>query len=238
MKKLLPLLCALGCVAQPALADNKLNTLQNLSQAEFKSLSEDLGSALSYKPITPAAPLGVTGFDVGLELSVTEMKKSSALWSKASGGSLDTLVIPKLHLAKGLPFGLDIAAFISTVPTTNITLLGADLRYAIMEGGMTMPAISVRGAFTRLSGVDQLALHTESLDISISKGFAMFTPYLGIGEVWTSSTPHGVPLGAESFSQSKAFIGGNVNMGLVNFAVEADQTGAAKTLSGKFGFRF
>lgn len=238
MKKLLPLFCALGCLSQSVLADNKITTLQNLGQAEFKSLSEDLGSALSYKPVTPAAPLGVIGFDVGLGLSATEMKKSSAIWTKASGSSLDTLVIPKLHVAKGLPFGLDVAAFISTIPTTNITLLGADLRYAILEGGIAMPAVSVRGAFTRLSGVDQLALHTESVDISISKGFAMFTPYAGIGQVWTSSTPHGVPLVAEKFSQSKVFFGGNLNLGLVNLALEVDQTGAAKSGSGKLGFRF
>lgn len=238
MKKLLPFFCALGCFSQTALADNKIDTLQNLVQTEFRSLSEDLGSALSYKPVTPAAPLGVTGFDVGLELTATDMEKSSAIWAKASGSSLDTLVVPKLHVAKGLPLNLDIAAFISTVPTTNITLYGADLRYAILEGGIAQPAVSIRGAFTRLSGVDQLALNTKSLDISISKGFAMFTPYAGFGQVWVNSTPNGVPLAAEKFSLSKAFLGGNVNMGLVNFALEFDKTGAAKSYSGKLGFRF
>ena len=238
MKKLLPLFCAISCISQTALADNSIDTLQNLGQAEFRAFSEDLGSALSYKPVTPAAPLGITGFDVGLELSATEMKKSSNIWAKASGSSLDTLYIPKLHIAKGLPFGLDVAAFISTIPTTNITLYGADLRYALLEGGVAMPAVSVRGAFTRLSGVSQLGVHTESVDVSISKGFVMFTPYAGIGQVWTTSTPHGVPLAGEKFSQSKMFLGGNLNMGLVNFAVEFDQTGAAKTMSGKIGARF
>lgn len=238
MNKLLPLIGALCCFSQTVLADNSIDTLQNLGQAEFRALSEDLGSALSYKPVTPAAPLGITGFDIGLELSATEMKKSSNIWAKASGSSLDTLYIPKLHIAKGLPLGLDIAAFISTIPTTNITLYGADLRYALLEGGVAMPAVSVRGAFTRLSGVGQLGLHTESLDISVSKGFVMFTPYAGIGQVWVNSTPHGVPLAGERFSQSKMFLGANLNMGLVNFALEVDQTGAAKTMSGKFGARF
>lgn len=238
MKKLLPLCVALCCFSGTALADNSIDRLQNLGQAEFRAFSEDLGSALSYKPVTPAAPLGVIGFDVGLELSATEMKKSSNIWSKATGSSLDTLYVPKLHVAKGLPFGLDIAAFISRIPTTNITLYGADLRYALLEGGVAMPAVSVRGAFTRLSGVGQLGLHTQSVDISVSKGFVMLTPYAGIGQVWVNSTPHGVPLAAEKFSQSKMFLGANLNMGLVNFAVEADQTGAAKTMSVKLGARF
>ena len=56
MKKLLPLFCAIGFLAQPALAANNITALQNLGQSDFNALSEDLGSALSYKPVTPAAP--------------------------------------------------------------------------------------------------------------------------------------------------------------------------------------
>ncbi len=239
MKKLLPLFCALACFAQPALAAN-ITTLGSLAQPAFKILSEDLGSALSYKPVTPADPLGVTGFDVGLVVTGTDMTRSSAAWSKATGGgsALSTLPIPKLHVAKGLPFNLDVAAFIAKVPSTNITLVGGELRYALLEGGITMPAVAVRGALTKLSGVNQLALDTKSLDISISKGFAMFTPYAGVGQVWVNSTPKAGTLTKESFTQDKVFVGANMNFGLINMALEADKTGAAKSYSAKLGFRF
>ncbi len=239
MKKLLPLFCALACFAQPALAAN-ITTLEALTQPEFKNLSENLSSALSYKPVTPAEPLGVTGFDVGLVVTGTDMTRSSAAWSKATGGgsAISTLPIPKLHVAKGLPFNLDVAAFIAEVPTTNITLVGGELRYAILEGGITMPAVAVRGALTKLSGVNQLSLDTKSLDISISKGFSMFTPYAGVGQVWVNSTPNVTGLTAESFTQGKLFVGGNLNFGLINFALEADKTGAAKSYSAKLGVRF
>ncbi len=239
MKKLLPLFCALACFAQPALAAN-ITTLDALLQPAFKILSEDLGSALSYKPVTPAEPLGITGFDVGLVVTGTDMSRSSTALSTATGGGSapSTLPIAKLHIAKGLPFNLDIAAFIAKVPDTNITLVGGELRYAILKGGITMPAVAVRGALTKLSGVDQLALDTKSLDISISKGFAMFTPYAGVGQVWVNSTPNVPLLVAESFTQSKVFAGANLNFGLFNMALEADKTGEAKSYSAKFGFRF
>ena len=64
MKKLMPLFCILCSFAQPSLAANNITTLNMLSQAEFRILSEDMGSALSYKPITPAKPLGRTLFNV------------------------------------------------------------------------------------------------------------------------------------------------------------------------------
>lgn len=236
MKKLLVLACTLG-IAQPAMAGS-INTLQNLAQGEFRNFSEDLGSALSYKGVTPAASLGVTGFDVGLEVTQTSLAKSASLWNKVGTGNLSNLYVPKLHIAKGLPLDFDIAGFISTVPTTGITLYGGELRYGILPGSMTMPAIGIRGSFTKLSGVTQLALDTKGLDVSISKGFAMFTPYAGVGQVWVNSTPNAGGLTKESFTQGKMFVGGNLNLGLTNLAAEYDKTGAAKSLSLKLGFRF
>jgi len=238
MKKLLALLCTLG-IAQPAMAAS-ISTLQALGQSEFRTLSEDLGAALSYKPLTPAAPMGTTGFDMGIEVTQTDMSKSSQLWSKATGGgsSVSKLYVPKLHFDKGLPFGIDVAAFYSKIPTTNITLYGGELRYAILEGGLAQPAIAVRGSFTKLSGVSQLSLDTKGLDISISKGFAMLTPYAGIGQVWVNSTANVTGLAAEKFTQGKVFVGANLNLGVTNLAAELDKTGGIQSVSMKLGFRF
>jgi hypothetical protein len=238
MKKNLSLLCVLGCFAQPVWAAN-ITTLGNLLQPEFKLFSEDLGSALSYKAVTPPAPLGITGFELGLEVTSTKMQ-NSALWSRATNGgsALNSMIVPKLHVFKGLPLNFDIGAFYSAVPSTNIKLYGGELRYAILEGGMALPAVGIRGAMTKLSGVSQLAFSTKSLDISISKGFAMFTPYAGLGTVWVDSTPNVAPLVEEAFRQNKIFAGGNLNFGLVNFALEYDKTGSAPSYSAKLGFRF
>ena len=239
MKKILPLLLLVAGFSQSASAADFTN-LGNIGQPNFRLLSEDFGSALSYKPVTPAEPLGITGFDIGLEVTSTNISKSGAAIKTATNGSLDvtTMVIPKLHVAKGLPFGIDVAAFMSLVPSTNIKLYGGELRYAILEGGVALPAVAVRAAMTKMSGVDELDFSTKSLDISISKGFLMFTPYAGVGQVWVTSTPHAGSLTEESFTQNKVFAGANLNMGLVNFALEGDQTGGATSYSLKFGFRW
>lgn len=239
MKKLFPLLCLVAGFSSAASAAD-ITTMQNLAQAEFRLLSEDLGSALSYKPVAPAEPLGWSGFDLGLEVTSTDISKSSAALAKASGNSspISTLIIPKLHVAKGLPFGIDVAAFVSAIPSTNIKLAGGELRYAIMSGGVVLPAVAVRGAITRLSGVDQLSFDTKSLDLSISKGFLMFTPYAGIGQVWVNSTANVANLSNESFTQGKLFVGANLNLGLVNFALEGDRTGGTASYSLKAGFRW
>lgn len=239
MKKLLPLALAAACFSPAAFAAD-ISTLNLLSQTEFRDLSEDLGAALSYKSVQPAEPLGVTGFDLGLEVTGTDISKSSNALSKASGGStpISTLYVPKLHVAKGLPFGIDVAASVAVVPTTNIRVVGAELRYALMEGGVALPAVAIRGAISSLSGVDQLSFSTKSVDISISKGFAMITPYAGVGQVWVDSKANIGTLSEETFSLGKFFVGANLNFGLMNFALEADKTGGAQSYTAKLGFRF
>ena len=240
MKTKLSFLFILGCFAQPVWAAN-ISTLGNLtSQSDFKLFSEDLGSALSYKAVTPPAPLGVTGFDLGLEVTSTKMQ-NPALWSTVTNGgsALSSMTVPKLHVFKGLPLNIDVGAFYSAVPSTNIKLYGGELRYAILEGGVALPAVGIRGSVTKLTGVDQLSFGTKGLDISISKGFAIFTPYAGVGRVWVDSTPNGVPvLTKETFQKSKVFVGGNLNFGLTNVALEYDKTGSAPSYSLKLGFRF
>lgn len=241
MKKLLSLI-ALACLAQPALAAGNITTLTGVAQADFRALSEDLSSTVSYKPVMPTEALGTTGFDLGIEVTQTKMAKSSTIWNtitNGSSGNVSSLYVPKLHLDKGLPFGIDIAVVYSKIPTTNITLTGAELRYAIVDGGVAMPAVGVRVAMTKLSGISVLSMDTKSADISISKGFAMLKPYIGVGQVWANSTPNGnFGLVKESFTQNKVFGGVNLNLGMTNFCLEYDKTGAAASTSFKLGFRW
>jgi len=226
-------------IASPCFAANDIDNLQSLLQTEFKSFSQDLGAALSYKAVSPAEPMGVTGFDIGLEVTGTELKHSD-IWDKASSGSApSTLPIPKLHVIKGLPFNIDVGAIYTKVPSTNISLLGGELRYAILEGGVASPAVAVRGTFTKLSGVDQLDFSTKGLELSVSKGFAMLTPYAGAGIVWVDSKPDATTgLKDESFQQNKYYVGANVNFGLLNFALEYDNTDSANSYTAKVGWRF
>jgi hypothetical protein len=237
--KILAAIVAFG-VASPSFSANNLDGLQSLAQTQFKSLSQDLGAALSYKPVSPAEPLGLTGFDIGLETTATELNHAD-IWKKAtsSGSAPSVLLVPKLHVIKGLPFNFDIGAIYSAVPDSNIKLMGGELRYAILGGNVAMPAVAIRGTYTQLSGVDQLDLTTKGLELSVSKGFAIVTPYAGLGEEWVDSNPNATTgLNNESFQQSKYYAGADFHFALMNFALEYDNTGNTNSYSVKLGLRF
>ena len=217
----------------------KVDQLQGLAQQEFRKLSEDLGGALSYRPQTPTTPLGVTGFDIGVGVTAAKIKNLDVLERATSDSASSTVLVSTLRAHKGLPWGFDVGVAYAKVPDSNVALIGGELRYAILQGNVAVPAIGVRGSFTRLSGVDQLRLNTYGLDVSISKGFAIATPYAGVGVVWVESDPRGVAgLGSETFMLNKGFAGVGLNFGLVNLNLEADRTGSVGGYSLKVSLRF
>jgi hypothetical protein len=230
----LPFVVAAG----PALAE--IDQLQTLSQQEFRALSEDLGAALSYKALAPAAPLGITGFDIGVAATATRIRNRD-LFNRATGGDdfPSTVVVPSLRVSKGLPFDLDASLMYSAVPKTGMSLWGGALSWAFVPGNVALPALGVRVTHTRLFGVDQLDFNATGLEGLVSKGFGPLTPYGGVGQVWSASTPHSsTGLRRESFSQTKVFAGLGFNIALLNFGVEWDRTGGMNSYGARLGLKF
>lgn len=233
----------LSTALTPTVRAADLDALDNLGQGEFKALSEDLGAALSYKSLAPAATLGITGFDLSLSVTGTSLE-SLDTWKTATGDNdiPSTLPVPMLRLAKGLPLNIDVGAFYLQIPDSNIKLYGAEARWAFIEGGALTPAVSLHATYSKVTGVDQLDFKTKSVDISISKGFTVITPYAGVGQVWTDATPLAeaatAGLKKESLKQSKVFGGLSFNFGLPVIALEADQTGGITSYGAKFGLRW
>jgi hypothetical protein len=231
----------LALASSTAMADN-LDTINNLNQTEFEGISKDLTAAFSYKAGSPAESLGVTGFDVGVAITSTSLDHTSA-WTKAmsTGDTIDTLIVPKLYIQKGLPFDIDVGGYYFTVPNSNIEAWGGEIKYAFISGNMALPAVAVRGAITTLTAGDQLDFSTRSVDLSVSKSILFFTPYAGVGRIWADSTPKGtaaVVLKKESIGENRGFIGFSLTPGIFTVAMERDSVGGTASYNLKLGFSF
>ena len=208
-----------------------------LAQGEFRALSRDLGAAFSYKGVTPATALGPLGFDVGVEVTDTRMENSS-LFALAGAGGQSRLVIPKVHVHKGLIGGLDVGAFVAGVPDIDARLYGADVRYTFIDDSLVAPAVGLRVSATRSSGLDPVKVSTAAVDLMVSKRFTLLTPYVGAGTVRVRSTADGTGLARERIDESRVFGGLNLNLVAVNLAFEAEKMGDNVSLSAKLGWRF
>ena len=235
MKKIVVIVALVLAMALPALAATNINIPPTFSQSDFKDLSRDLGLVISYIPLAPAEPLGgvLPHIDAGVEVSAFSLDTNSSYWQKIKTypGNADipsTVPVPRLHIQVGLPvIPIDLGYVYATIPGTDVKYMGAEVKWAILSGSVATPAIAIRGAYTKLSGVTDLDISTKSADISISKGIAIFTPYAGYGMVWIESKEKSsnplVNLQDESLSESKWFVGTKITFfPLMNLVLEAD----------------
>lgn len=236
---LLALAAAALALAQAPARAADFNLIGLLNQAEFRAFSEDVGAAASYKGVIPAESLGLIGFDIGVTAGVTEVSNRDVLRKAAGGASIPkALPVTSLRVHKGLPFDIDIGATLMQLPGTNVRAVGGELRWAFVAGSTVLPALAVRVSGTRLSGVDGLDMDTVGADLSISKGFAMLTPYAGIGTVQVKSAAPGSSLRGESFTLPKRFIGLNIALVPLALVLEGERTGKATSYSVKAAIRF
>jgi Family of unknown function (DUF6588) len=206
---------------------NNITIPAGLSQSEFRDLTEQVGLAISYMPLAPAEPLGLLGFDAGIEITAVNISQSLPVWSKviSDGKIMDYIYLPKLHVQKGLPLGLDVGVVYTKMPNSNLSMIGGELKWAFLQGGIVMPAVALRASYTKLLGVSDVDLNTYGLDLSASKGIAFLTPYAGIGMVWITSRAHanGVTLKAEQVNRVKGFAGLRISiLHFISLVAEAD----------------
>ena len=170
-------------------------------QGAFRELAREFGLAMAPTLLAPAETLGYAGFYLGLEGTLTTINSSSSdrnnVWFRGTEDQNpdSVLFVPSIHVRKGLPFSFELGTSVSYVAATEQVLIGADIRWAILEGYRTgwkayFPDIAVRGAVNRLMGDDEMDLTVWSIDVSLSHPFSIsgmmtITPYLGYQFVQT-----------------------------------------------------
>jgi len=226
MKKLFLLAAALLVMTAADAFAWKISIPAGLSQNEFKDLTKELGSAIAYRNLAPAEPLGLTGFDIAAQASMVSIENNNSYWEKVTGfDAPEYVAAPSLRARKGLPFGIDIGAMYTDIYDTDIQVYGAELSKAILEGSAATPALGVRATYSKLDGIDDFDLQTAGIDATISKGFLFLTPYAGGGMLWIDGKYTGslVSLSTESFWQSRGFVGLKISpLPFVNITAEAE----------------
>ena len=154
---------------------------------EFRSLSSELGTVVALQPMDSADSLGLSGFAVSADITINTISHEQRYWTAPTGGSADAAV-PTIQLIgrKGLWPGLEIGGGATHVFDSSMWAMGGYGKIALHEGfhHLPIPAIAVRGAFSRLLGAKDFNLTTASVGASISHVFGLgktfsLTPYVG-----------------------------------------------------------
>jgi hypothetical protein len=231
------LVVLLLCAASPAMAKD-VDIDPSAVQASFDAVAEDLVSAIDYKAMGPAEATGIAGFGVGLVTTYVPVDEDD--WNNVTGSDFSAIGLVGLQVTKGLPFDIDIGAFYTTAPGTNVDVFGGEIRYAFLPGSTVMPAVALRVAHVVASGIDDFDLDSTSFDVSVSKGFAIFTPYAGVGYVKGSADPDPAfaPLEEAKVDETKLFLGFRLGLGLFEITPQFTQVGDVTSYSARLGFSF
>lgn len=236
MKKELAAACCL-LFAQSAFADDF--DIVNPDPGAFKKVSEDLVHAYSYKALAPAEATGLTGFGIGAFGSYMSVDKDA--WETLTGEDISGIGMAGIVAHKGLPFGVDLGAYYGYVPGAEADVFGAEVRYAILEGGVATPALAVRGSYSNVGGVDDIGVNSYGLDVTASKGFAFLTPYAGVGYVWGKVKTKGsvsATLDDEKVDDARLFVGLRISMLLFELTPEYERIGSDDVFNLRAGFSF
>jgi hypothetical protein len=187
----------------------------------WKNLISELGFAIAPTAFHPARTTGFGGFALTLEASYTHINADAVstehdsngtkiqYWHLGTQGPVDPnthqysivnngpdsiLQVYTIKARKGLPFGFEITGALGYLANTTTWTIGADIRWALLEGFRTgflgyVPDISIGGGTRTLTGSSKFDLTTVGMDVQVSKPFALadsavLTPYVGYQFLW------------------------------------------------------
>lgn len=245
MRRIMLLAVSIAFVSGPASADEveirpDFARCGTSCQDEFDSIAKDLVATIDYKALGPAEASGVTGIGVGVALSYVPVD-NEADWRAVTGEDISALGMAGVQITKGLPLDIDVGAFYSTVPDTNIDLYGAEVRYAFMPGSTVAPALALRASYVAVTGIESFDLSSTAVDLSLSKGFTLVTPYIGVGYVMGEADPDDATtlvtnIDKSEVEETKVYLGMRLSLGLLEMTPEVGQVGDNLTYNLRLGF--
>jgi hypothetical protein len=155
--------------------------------AAFRSLSSELGTIMAPQPMDPADSLGLSGFAVSADFTINTIAGDRGYWQDTTSGSADN-VAPSMQIVgrKGLWPGIEVGGGATHLFDSRMWAMFGYGKVALHEGfhHLYIPAVALRGSFSRLVGAKDLNLTTAAAAVTASWVFGLgktfsLTPYAG-----------------------------------------------------------
>jgi hypothetical protein len=166
-----------------ARAAASLTDLSGFAQDTVDSMVSTLVVGGSHRSYRPATNLGITGFDVGVDVTMisfpTAFTDALALGGTSAASMPTAFPVPRLNIHKGLPGGFDIGG--SYIGLAGTSVIGFDAQWRLINN-VALPAVSLRAGYTSFSS-DEFFVKSSGFkfDVVASKNLFLIDPYIGAG---------------------------------------------------------
>jgi len=221
---LISIVCFLMLISSSSAAELSISSF---AQPELDSFGKQIGFLVARRQYRGANPLGVIGFDLGIEATAVKLD-DTALWKKLDSGwsTPSYLALPVVHVKKGLPLSIDVGLRGGIAPNTGLSLMGGEIGYSPLAGNIAMPAVNVFLAYSVLNGGKNFDVNSTSFGASVSKGIGIITPYAGLSldrsKLSVKDLPSSTSLQDVSKSGFRQFVGLRLNMLVLSLCAEAN----------------
>lgn len=173
-------------LGNPGQGEENANSVGN---ANFRAFARTFGAVISSTNLMPPETTGHAGFTLNAELGVISLPpigdENGKVTLPTERPQTDTLLLPSVHIRKGLPFSFEVGARVGWIDRSSMYTATGELKWAVNEGFTWLPDIGVRAHVTRLMGNRDFDLTTAGLDVGVGKQFPLggmvtLTPYGGI----------------------------------------------------------
>jgi len=161
-----------------------------ITAEDFAKFSRIMAQGIYADPISPARASGLLHFDIGIGATLIKIDQNADYWKRSvpkdiivNGGYVG---VPRLIVSKGYGGGT-ISGSYAKINDTGIKIYGGALDMPIIRGTIATPEVSLRGVYSKLSGVDVYRLKTYGVEAFISKGFGPITPFAAVGRMKTDA---------------------------------------------------
>src|SRR5581483_10388006 len=140
---------------------------------DFATFSRLIAQGIYADPIAPARASGLLHFDAGIGANLVHIDDKASYWKNSvskditvSGGYVG---VPRIIVSKGYGGGT-LSASYAKINNTGAKTYGGAMDVPLVRGTVATPEVSLRGVYSKLSGVDVFKLKTYGVEAYISKG--------------------------------------------------------------------
>jgi hypothetical protein len=157
----------------------------DITTGEFAKFSRVVAQGMYATPVEPATSRGLLAFDIGVAVTAVPVDPDASWWRNAVRDDFtvsDHVAVPRLVASKGLSVAT-ISASYAKVQDSDISILGGAVDVPLIRGGLAVPSLTVRGAYSTLQGVDNFDASSYGVELFLAKGFGPITPYVAVGRM-------------------------------------------------------
>ncbi|MBI2645876.1 MAG: hypothetical protein HYW85_02420 [Deltaproteobacteria bacterium] len=231
-----------------------LDEIKTQANESLKSFTERTGVVSNFRSLAPASPLGIWGWNVGVEVTSLPQNTFDILRQPFDLPSY----FPRFHVVKGLTPNLDFEASLllprfvmgqNALPQEirNIAVYGAGLKYALLREEEFPISLAVRATYNRLY-LSFFKSDTYGADLSLSRSVKLpiiplqLTPYAGIGYMAINGVFNKSLIGLDvsqihTLQDYRYFVGMSTKLFIFNFTSQIDVPATFKKID-SVSFKF